>query len=1040
MAILIPIILTIVQTAQIKENIQLTRSNKKHFWGEIPGKMDVLITQHYRMFNMTNPEEFMNGAAPNIEELNGYKYQEFDTFENVDYGNDVDYTLYRYAKRSSKIPWAKNVSDQDLITSVSVGALGGWYLIKHFSRQQLSIISLSILANALEKDLPLIAYSIALRALLVNEKVAYLTMFTPAGISEQQGSNIWNDPLYGMSNRVNLETWIRALQENMDKNQNFNLNVPYTSTLNILRNLFGLTDTQLTLLFSGHLLTTYQLITLLFYNSYECPTWDQQVFTCNPLYLAGLQWSNCSITSSPPAIPPLGNSIIDINNTVTGYPEMYYFYQQTGLADKLSGYEFTPELYLQLFDYNRTTGYPAYSEYGLLDVTHLQVLFENGWDSNYKAIAEQFNLTTEGAQVLWDYVNSIVDYTGLQGCYDASIYDYDNRGISTEAALGQTLSPTLFNFTRFLANSLLPNITTIYDTLRFQELGISCSSILPPSFPSICNNFKLSWSDGGLAIWIQVHWNGINSTYWNEFAEIGQLSYSQMEDLFDPNGVLEKNLTLFDIEIKQHYNCTNYGNVCSEWFLANKQWGQSYVTMNLPGIFSVAKIENSTSVTNYPFFKSKYSGTPEYGAYAISKNQAVLVNDSLIASLLSFTGLYTPLMSQKYFIQVFARNNSAISEIFGVSDPEFMTTYLRFFADQYFFGGLVKPKTVKDILFTDIDPLTLYQINLSPLNGGNPGMSPTMSQVGLNFSKEVVLAPGNKFRSVINAGKHDCSDVRQYRKILGKPYINNAQKYYSGQLKNGEQNLTWINFNPWNGTISAKGTDAWQFKPFLSSDDHLYYYLDIGNLMFKLKFHEHKTYKGYKCLEYILDNEILKTQKEVPENAKWYQNAINGLTNQTGVFIAPVFGSKPYFYSGDDVLAQMVNFKNPENRKNRDLCESSFYVEKHAGMILKGRQLLQYNLEIRPDVLYPNLGRENLQKFGKKTYLPFVIYDRYASLKQHKIDDKLSNLKLVPKIKLASQIVGYTLFGVLLMNGIYLLWRRRKAGSASVRDPRLLEG
>ena len=1040
-AIVIPIVLIKVRDSQIKENLILNKSNGKSTWGEIPGKMDVLMVQHYHMFNLTNPEEFLEGGRPSIVELNGYKYREHDDFLDVSYGSDVKYNLYRYAKRSSKIHWPKNISEDDLITTVSLGAFGGWDLVKHFSRQQLSTIALSILADSLETVLPSLSYGIAMRALLVNEKVADFLIFSPAGITPDQASNIWNDATYGMGNTIGLQQWIRALEENLSKSQDFVLTYPYTSTLNILRKLFGLSESQLSSLFSGQFLTTYQLVTLLFYNNYECQEWPVRDFTCDPLYLAGLQWASSEITRFPPAIPPLGPSIVSMNNTVTGYPEMYYFYQSTGLASKLPEYEFTSDNYLQLFNYDRKTGYPTFSNHTLLDVGRINLFFELGSNSDFGGIGKAFNLSDEGAEILWDYVNAIVDYTALQGCYDPAIYNLDNRGISTEAALGQVLSPSLFNFTLFLASSLLINVTTVYDELRFEDLGFDCKTFTGQSsaLAGLCDNYDLEWEDGGLALWIQVHWNDVNSSYWDQFAMLGDLTQVQMLELFDPQGTLRGNLSLFDSEIKNHYKCPNYGNICSDWFLANKQWAQSYVTLNLPGILARRAIENSTTVVNYPFFKSNYSGTPEYGAYVLKRGQDVLGNDTLVTNLLSFTGLYSSLMVQRYFIQVFARNNTAIQQIFGVENVDLMTNYLRYFTDRYFLGGLIRTKTVKDILFTDIDPLTVYQQNLNPLKGGNPAISLVMSQVGLNKTKKVSTAGGDKFRNVVNSGKHDISKLRKYSKIQGKDYINILQQYYGGQLEDGSMNITWVNYNPWNGSIPAKGTDAWQFRPFLSSDDSLDYYLDIGGLMFKMKYHKHKNIKGYKCLQFIVDNDILKNQTTIPSQARYSQNAPNGLANETGIFIAPVFGSKPYFHSGDDVLFKMIDFQYPHFRDNWDICESYFDVQKHTGLVLKGQQIIQYNLEIKPDVLYPNLGKVNLQKYGQKTYLPFVIYDRTVHLSQHEIDKKIGQIKLIPKLNLAAQIVGYTLFGIFLLNGIFLIWRRRRANRVS-RDNLLETG
>ena len=121
----------------------------------------------------------------------------------------------------------------------------------------------------------------------------------------------------------------------------------------------------------------------------------------------------------------------------------------------------------------------------------------------------------------------------------------------------------------------------------------------------------------------------------------------------------------------------------------------------------------------------------------------------------------------------------------------------------------------------------------------------------------------------------------------------------------------------------------------------------------------------------------------------------------------------------------MIQWNQPYLKTEKN-CESYFLVEKHTGVVLDGSQLIMYAGEIKPDILYPYLGLQNLQNFGYKTYLPFVTYERHVHIPHHKIDDKLGMLKTVPKVKLAGQIVGYSLAGIFLILGIWLCWRRRK--------------
>jgi len=71
------------------------------------------------------------------------------------------------------------------------------------------------------------------------------------------------------------------------------------------------------------------------------------------------------------------------------------------------------------------------------------------WDlgqaGNFNQIANDFNLASaDHARVLWDYVNSLLSYTGLQGCTDQNIYNKDNRGIASEISLGNIGSQGIY--------------------------------------------------------------------------------------------------------------------------------------------------------------------------------------------------------------------------------------------------------------------------------------------------------------------------------------------------------------------------------------------------------------------------------------------------------------------------------------------------------------------------------------------------------------------------------------------------------------------
>lgn len=1032
--ILTPIILQIVVTDMIKDKLVLTKSNDHENWGEVPGKLHAKIIQKYHMFNLSNPEEVMQGGVPSISELSGYSWQEFDKFINISYGDHIEYNLLRYAKKTDKTPWPEDRHEDDLITTVSLAAFGGWDIVKHYNRPQLALIGLYVIALSLETVLPPIAYSIGISTFMIGEKVANHTIFIPANLTQEQAQNVWNDPDYGLNNWIPIMNWIAAIQENTLTNGTFILNRPISGMTATIQRQFGLSLNQLTSLLSGHMFDLYTLISASMAVDYNCSIPDNE-YMCTNQSLAAIQWSSCSITAFPPAIAPLGPSIYNVNDSVSGYPEIFYYYNSSSTKYKFPNVNFDREDYDMLFNYNRDTGYPILSDGTLLDVGQINKVFSYGEASDFDGLSTFLGLNnTDKARVLWDYINAIIDYTVLQGCFDPNIYNVDNRGFSGEAGLGLVGSQTLYNFTMFMSKTLLISVTSLYDKFMFIQNGVSCSSVVGGILgnDSICKNYKLDWNDGGLALWIQTYWNDENSTYWNEFQSISGLSYNQMTLLFAEGNTLTSSFAEFDSQLKNNYKCPNAGGVCDSWFLAREQWANSLVTMNFPSIFANYNIKNSSSITNYPFLSGPYKGTPEYSAFAQTIGKPPLVNITFNDELLSFTGFYSMPLLQKFFVYLFAQNYTGVTEFFYIQDVGTMADYMRFFIDKYFLGGLFQAKTVLDILFTDADPLIDFQINLNPLLGGNPALSRNMTQVALNRSEEIIPLTKD-FRNRMNAGKKDIHNLREYSKIMGKDYINIPMKIYYGQLADGNMNIAWSNVNPWAAEIPAGGTDGWMFHPFLDSDEHLHYYLDIGAIPFKIDFDEHKEHFGYSCMKYKIDNAILMNSTTIPSQARFYQNGPDGLTNETGIFTAPVFGSKPFFYDGDQALYDMIDFKEPWER-TKDNCDSYFIAEKHTSIVVKGNQLIQYNVELKPDVLYPNLAKMSLAKYGKRTYLPFCIYQRAIHLSQDQVDDKIGALKVVPKFRLAGQIIGYTLGGILFILSVWICCKRRRAHRISERE------
>lgn len=1033
-AVLAPIILSNLLEEKVKEGVTMTNSNGVKLWGELPGDTDCIMYQHFHFYNILNPKGVMEGEAPFVEDVSGYVYQEFDKFLNHSHekyngSNIVKFHLMTYEKVTEHTVWPDSISPNDLITQVSLGAFGAWNQLKHLTREQLALTTLYSLALGFEIDFPLGAYSQAVSGFLGNFEIAYLVIFEPAGIEQTNALAMWQDKNYGMGNWVTLQVWIQALIENMD-NGEFVMPTPIEGTANLLWNYFNVTKWQLESIFTGQLSLAYNLTTLIFFIEYDCPEY-KIADMCDPIYLAALQWSQSFITLNPPG--GLGNATISIassNSSTPGYPEIYYYYTDTNTSNKYLDYEFGINDYMTLFNYNRSTGFPLYSTQTLLDVGQLNLFFALAYSNNFTGMAQVFNFSSEdSARIMWDYVNALIDYTALQGCYDVDVYNIDNRGLGTEASLGTIGSQTLYGLIVSMSETIPVVITSVYDSLRLSNQGVLCgtviSNILSQAESKICSYAQLTWNQDsdGFAFWVLTYWNDVNSTYWQYFQAVSGLSDSSMLTLFNTTNQLTSLLAGYDLELKKHYNCPNPGPRCDPMFLAKMQWGQGYVTKNLPSVFKQLNIGNSNSITNYPYLSMNLTGTPEYYAYAV-EHQGIELTTSQINFLLSFEGLLGQTVFQLYFIYEYRGNYTGLIEEFDLYLPQVMTGYLRYMIDLYFFGGLIKPKSVNSILWDDQEPLLVQSLLTNPLLGGNPATNVNSTSIAGNMTQDHYIKLGLNFRDAMDSGTTHVNDVRTYRLYGGAPYINIPQYVYNGEGPNGPK-IDYTNVNPWGAEVPMSGTDAWSFRPYITKSDPVSFFFYVAGIIFQGEYKKRVTTRDFDCLRFGIKPTILLNATSNPDNAVFWQFGPDGLVNQTTVLGAPLFGSKPYFLNGDPILNMLINYSDP-SLAVPEHYESVFDVELYSGTVLQAIEQIQYNVELKADNLYPKLGSENFNKYGKHTYMPMFFLQRTELLSQHTVDKYFGMIHTVLTVILVAQIVGYVLAGILFIIVCVYIWKRHR--------------
>ena len=1013
----------------------MTKHNKISVWGEIPGDFKAKMYQSFHFFNILNPDGVMQGEQPLLEKKSGYIYQEYDKFKNCHWEKRngkklVRFHLLRYAKITHNTKWPSDVTPEDKVTQVSLGAFGAWFQLKHLTREQIALSALFQIVNGLETSLLVTAYSQVVLPLLGGYKAADFFIFQPAGISEDRAKSIWGDKYYGMGGNTTNPIWVQAIMENL-VNDTFVVSHPISGTLSVLWNYFGLSEAEMTSIFSGHFKDSYDLATILFYNNYECPDNSKAPLTCDPIYLAGLQWTFSGVTLFPPFMAGPSISIAMSNDSTPGYPELFYFYNKTSTGNKYGPLNFTLDDYNSLFYYNRENNFPAFSKFTLLDVGRIAEFFVLAYAGKFDQISAMLNLGSQNkARVLWDYINALIDYTALQGRFDPEVYNIDNRGMTQEVSLGTLGGQVLYQTLVGMSQTLPIVISSIYNLRQIYERNTYCQILVAsvlPSNASICSSFELEWSESsnGISLWILTYWNDVNSDSWHKFQYLSGLTQSEMLELFKTSNNLTNLFAEFDNDLKVHYKCPNIGPRCDPWYMAKMQWGQGLITENLPSVFQSVSIKNSSSITNYQYLSMGLTGTPEYHAFVEARGGQSSLTLDQVDFLLSFEGLLNSVKLQLFFLFEYERNHIGQLNLFKIEEPDLMIDYLRYAIDLYALGGLIKTKTVNQILWADYnEPLLAQSKYLSPLLGGNPATNMNSTSIGQNMTQDQFKNVSHKMKDGMDTGQQDSKHVRRYRLYGGVPYVNLLTQAYLGETPSGP-NISYVNYNPWEEEVAIDGTDAWGFRPYIDKHTDLMFFLDIASMIFHGKYVKKTTKRNFECVRFVIDPNDLNNITKNPHNKKYFAYAPNGLVNQTSVFTAPFFGSKPYYLGSDPTLVKLINFTDPSQVKPKKY-ESIFDIEKYTGTVLHANEQIQYNLELKPDMLYPKLGLYNLKEFGYNTYMPLFFIQRYEILSQSICDKFFGIIHVVLTVILVAQIVGYVLAGIFVIILAVYIWRRHR--------------
>lgn len=1008
MSALTPMIVETHIRTKSEDKAKLTSSNKESYWGEIPGKLKEIVFITYNFFHIENPNEVLwNGAAPLLTEKNGYVYQEFSKFVNIDYdGNDIEYFEFKKQIKTKNCIWSNSTHPTDKITTVNIGSFSVWNQLKHIPREKMALIAFYYQFYQMTNELSLEIYSRSVFNDFGNFHEANLSIFEPAGFDENQASQIFYDNYYGLATKETMSLWVQALLENVDNGQ-FVISGNMTGTLSDLALYFTFTEAQVNSLFSGQLLKSFLRAVSGVYSHYSCTGTINSMQMCDPIFLGSLQWSKSSITSNPyNGLWPSSSSISSIWPYLTGYPEISAYLLGTTIGTKYPEVSFDSDLFESLFYFNWTTGWPIFNATTLMDVGRMNTFFELGYSNNFKQISQQLGLPTENhARVLWDYVNNIVDNSALQGNSDPNVFDYLNRGISSELGMGLIGTESIEQIFEIFTEKMPFVVTALYGFTQFEYfLNLTCEIIVQDVLPEVnylCTLPELVWDNStvGYQKWLGVYWYGLSSTQSEYFMNVSGLSLSEMEKLFDAGGSLVKNFTFQDQSLKTYYNCSNYGVRCSGEYLGISQIVNSTVSRNLPECLSLLGLDtNSSTLYGLKYINIGFQMPSEYFLYTYGAGEKSL---SLEQGNLIFSdsGLFTYQNMQRFFMNIYSKNYNATKDGY---DPLLLANYLRAIINQYYFNGLFTSKTVDEILFTYKDPLVSKRKNLSPLIGGSPTASYDDALLGKNQTREQWEYIPDEFKHKIHSGKSSSAKTRKMLSINGKSYLNSLRQEYLGEGPSGP-NLTYYNYNPWVTKTKFKGTNGWAFRPYIDHSTDLYYTQQENCLVYPLKYVETKVRSGLKCYRFELDNTPFLNVSQDASMKNFYNFAPSGLINLTSVTGLPMFLSRPYFLKTDSKVSKLVSYTTLQYNFP-DNYHSYFDIEKYSGVPLYQKQQFQYNLQLKPDIMFPNLASNSIKSEGYLTYLPVYFTQRSYLITTSHVDDHFEYIK---SDLLASEIVLY---------------------------------
>jgi len=138
--------------------VDSTDAPSYYMWQNNTASGDASLYMKYYIFNITNPEEVINGGIPEVKEFGPYTYREYWVYFNVSFdesGSEVTWNKWKYYVWDPEHSFP-GANDSDIYTIANIpfqGVLGGLTYNSSFNSTWWKTLSFDLLASGLNSSL-----------------------------------------------------------------------------------------------------------------------------------------------------------------------------------------------------------------------------------------------------------------------------------------------------------------------------------------------------------------------------------------------------------------------------------------------------------------------------------------------------------------------------------------------------------------------------------------------------------------------------------------------------------------------------------------------------------------------------------------------------------------------------------------------------------------------------------------------------------------------------------------------------------------------